>query len=224
MLGQAATICVSLTVNLGTFAIGAVALRLYCRRMQKLTLGGDDYFMIAALLFSCALSILNDYGAATTGIGNADYSPSMDTVIFTLKVAFWSEMLQVIAMCLVKTSILLFYRRIFITRVFNICSAIILTVQVLFTLGNLLAWIFSKGAPQEQWNPRAPYKISIAALLITTVSMSTVLDILTLILPLVSLRSLQMNKHRKLMLATTFSLGSRQVFKVNYDCIFSFLE
>ena len=68
--------------------------------------------------------------------------------------------------------------------------------------------IFSKWPIYEQWNPKAPYNINISAILITFVAGNTLLDLLTLILPLAALRSLQMNTHRKLTLSTIFGLGS----------------
>lgn len=50
MLGEAATVIVSVIVILAIMAIVAVALRLYCRKLQKLALGGDDYCIIIALV------------------------------------------------------------------------------------------------------------------------------------------------------------------------------
>lgn len=50
MLSEAATIIVVVTVVLGITAVVAVALRLYCRRLQKLPLGSDDYCVIVALV------------------------------------------------------------------------------------------------------------------------------------------------------------------------------
>lgn len=56
MLGQAATIIVSVTVVLGVLAIAAVALRLYCRYLQKFNLGGDDYCIIVSLVIGKDIS------------------------------------------------------------------------------------------------------------------------------------------------------------------------
>lgn len=50
MLNGTATVIVVVTVVLGFMAILAVALRLYCRRLQKLPLGGDDYCIVIALV------------------------------------------------------------------------------------------------------------------------------------------------------------------------------
>ena len=50
MLGEAATVIVTVTVALGIMAIVAVALRLYCRKLQRVPFGGDDYCIIVALV------------------------------------------------------------------------------------------------------------------------------------------------------------------------------
>ena len=102
MLGEAATIIITVTVVLGVMAIAAVGLRLYCRKVQKISLGGDDYCVIIALVrdsrfwyyashadevldLSTGMSIVTDYAAATTGVGDPSYIPSMDAVVFALK-------------------------------------------------------------------------------------------------------------------------------------------
>ena len=50
MLRQTATVIVTVTVILCILATVAVALRLYCRRLQKLPLGGDDYCVLITLV------------------------------------------------------------------------------------------------------------------------------------------------------------------------------
>ena len=51
------------------------------------------------------------------------------------------------------------------------------------------AIIFSKWPVYEQWNPEAPYNINISAMLIMFVAMNTIFDLLTVCLPLATLRS-----------------------------------
>lgn len=50
MLNEAATIIVTVIVVLDVLAIAVVALRLYCRKLQKLPFGGDDYCIIITLV------------------------------------------------------------------------------------------------------------------------------------------------------------------------------
>ena len=73
---------------------------------------------------------------------------------------------------------------------------------------SFLATIFCKWPVYDQWNPEVPYNVNTSALLITYVAGNTLFDLLTLSLPLVALRGLQMDTHRKVMLSTVFSFGS----------------
>ena len=50
ILGEAATMIITVTVVLGITAILAVVLRLYCRKLQNQPLGGDDYCVLIALV------------------------------------------------------------------------------------------------------------------------------------------------------------------------------
>ena len=54
----------------------------------------------------------------------------------------------------------------------------------------------------------APYDISISALLIFFVAGNSIFDLLTLCLPLLVIRTLQMKPHRKVVLSSIFALGS----------------
>lgn len=57
MLGEAATVVVTVTIILGSLAIAAVALRLYCRKLQKVPIGADDYCVIVALVKASTVSL-----------------------------------------------------------------------------------------------------------------------------------------------------------------------
>ncbi|KAL8924484.1 MAG: hypothetical protein Q9172_002649 [Xanthocarpia lactea] len=111
-------------------------------------------------------------------------------------------------MGLVKVSLLLSYRRIFITRWFLRSNTILIGLVIAFTLAVLLSVIFSKWPIQDQWNPVVPYNINAAAILISFVVGNTLLDLASLFLPLAGIRSLQMDPRRKIMLCAIFSFGS----------------
>lgn len=87
----------------------------------------------------------------------------------------------------VKVSLLLYYRRIFISRPFI---------------------IFSKWPVYKQWNPEADYNVDVSAVLISFVVGNAIFDLFTLALPLATLRGLQMNSNRKLVLSIVFIFGS----------------
>ncbi|KAL9633147.1 MAG: hypothetical protein Q9204_003518 [Flavoplaca sp. TL-2023a] len=176
-------------------------------------------------ILSTGLSIVTDYTVATTGVGDSAYLPSLDVVIFALKANFATENAQIAAMGFVKVSLLLFYRRIFITRWFVWSSNILIGLVTSFTLAILLSVVFSKWPVRDQWNPAVPYNINASAVLIAFVVGNTLLDLGTLFLPLAGVRSLQMDPRRKLMLSAIFSFGSvciiASLFRLYYAVEFS---
>ena len=109
----------------------------------------DNHFFL-----SIGFHIVVDYSACTTGIGDKSYVPTMDAVIFALKVGWCSvfsgttltllqvnfagENAQISVMGFVKVSVVLFYKRIFIMRWFIRSSNALIGFITAFTLAILL--------------------------------------------------------------------------------------
>ncbi|KAJ5933962.1 hypothetical protein N7454_006291 [Penicillium verhagenii] len=204
-----AKVIIVVTTILGVLAILSVALRVYARMYSKLFLGVDDYLVIISLVFSCAISVLFDYTAAVTGVGDPKFEPSLEATIFALKMIFACENTQIAIMGLIKVSILCFYRRIFgISRKFVMASNVLIVLISTFTLAILLSVIFSKWPVYLQWNPTAPYNLDASAVLIAYVIGNALFDILTLALPIAAVQTLQMDQSKKLFMTVIFSLGS----------------
>ncbi|TAQ83786.1 hypothetical protein B7494_g7887 [Chlorociboria aeruginascens] len=224
MLSQAATVVVSVTVILGLLAFVAVGLRLYCRYYQKARFGADDYCVLVALVLSTAVAVMVDIVTCKTGVGNPSYQPSLEDAVFALKANLFMENGQIAGMGFVKISLLLYYSRIFISRNFIRAANILIGVVVVFNLAIILFNIFDKKKVHDQWNPTVPYTLNVSALLIAFTAGNAILDILTLSLPILTIRNLQMNAGRKLILSVIFSLGSitivvtilRMVFSIQY--------
>ncbi|GKZ63374.1 hypothetical protein AnigIFM63309_001570 [Aspergillus niger] len=197
------------TTILGVLAIFAVALRVYARIYSKLYLGADDWTIILALILSCGISIIIDYTDAVTGIGDPEYQPTMEAIIFALKINFACENAQIATMGVIKVSLLFFYRRIFgISRPFVIASNVLIALISSFTLAIVLAVIFSKWPVYLQWDPTAPYDINASAILICYVAGNSLFDLLTLALPIAAVQKLQMDQSKKLFMSVIFVLGS----------------
>ncbi|EHA19806.1 hypothetical protein ASPNIDRAFT_39233 [Aspergillus niger ATCC 1015] len=192
------------TTILGVLAIFAVALRVYARIYSKLYLCADDWTIILALVH-----IIIDYTDAVTGIGDPEYQPTMEAIIFALKINFACENAQIATMGVIKVSLLFFYRRIFgISRPFVIASNVLIALISSFTLAIVLAVIFSKWPVYLQWDPTAPYDINASAILICYVAGNSLFDLLTLALPIAAVQKLQMDQSKKLFMSVIFVLGS----------------
>lgn len=68
--------------------------------------------------------------------------------------------------------------------------------------------IFDKYPVPEQWNPLTPYTANVSTLLISFCAGNAALDVAALALPILTIRNLQMNTNRKLLLSVILSLGS----------------
>lgn len=77
---------------------------------------------------------MTDYVAATTGVGEKAFTPTLDQVIFALKTNVGLENAQVVCMGLIKISLLLYYKRIFVLPTFEIVANILIGVVIVFEL------------------------------------------------------------------------------------------
>jgi len=188
-------------------------------------MGSDDYCILVALLLSTAVAVMVDVVACTTGVGDPSYQPSLKDGVFALKANLFMENGQIAGLGFVKISLLLYYSRIFMSRSFILMANILIGFAVAFNLAIILVNIFDKKKVHDQWDPRVPYDLNVSALLIAFTVGNAILDILTLSLPILTIRNLQMNAGRKLILSVIFSLGSitivvtilRMVFSIQYS-------
>jgi hypothetical protein len=96
-------------------------------------------------LLSIGIAILTDYVAATTGVGDTSFSPTLEQIIFALQTNLGLENAQVLCMGLIKISLLLYYKRIFVLETFQIITNILIGVVAAFELSII---IVSRCAPE----------------------------------------------------------------------------
>jgi hypothetical protein len=85
-------------------------------------------------LLSTGIAILTNYVAASTGVGDSSFSPTLDQVIFALQTNLGLENAQIICMGLIKVSLLLYYKRIFVLETFQIITNILIGIVIVFEL------------------------------------------------------------------------------------------
>lgn len=79
-------------------------------------------------------------------------------------------------------------------------------------LNFIKAILLSKGLPiSRQWDPLSPFIVDVSAILLTFCAGNALLDLLTLALPIIAVRSLQIRTSKKLVVSVIFSLGSLYV-------------
>jgi len=115
---------------------------------------------------------------------------------------------------LIKLSVLLFYRRIFVTRAFRFYNDVIIVVILLWAIVFFCTEIFACGThPAAQWRKdhSAGHCINQPQLLLWFAITDVIGDIVVLTMPYGCIRNLQLDKRRKIGVAGIFMLGTLSV-------------
>ena len=133
-------------------------------------------------------------------------------------------------MGIVKISVVLFYRRIFITKRFRLVANIIVGICVVWTIAMFLvsqprldteisciittfiifqAFLLIMGPIPSHWNPAADPQIDngLGVVMIFSMVSDIILDIITLCLPIRQIYKLNLNRRKKIIVAGIFWLG-----------------
>lgn len=128
-------------------------LRLYTRIvLVKSGHGKDDYFVVAAVIFSTAVTVSMSqqvrYGMGKHWGGLADNEK------VSFMTWFWASVwIYYGGLCLVKTSILLQYLRVFPSKKFRIVAYTLMAVIVTYSMCTMFAAMFICTPIQHLWNP-----------------------------------------------------------------------
>lgn len=198
-------------------AILAVAGRFWARHLKHLSIEADDWTILIALVFCIGSGILGLVGGIYGDLGvsqplgpNGFALPSPKLLVFK-KVIYSSTIILVGSLTFSKLSILLFYRRIFPKRSFNILVWTMFGMNAFWGVAYTFVYIFqcvpveqvfttSIGEPGRRcWSQAANQSFAIS---------SIVLDVVILIMPMPSIWELQMPVRQKLVVTGIFLLGT----------------
>ncbi|KAH8704443.1 hypothetical protein GQ44DRAFT_743684 [Phaeosphaeriaceae sp. PMI808] len=116
-----------------------VCLRFWARYISLARYGADDWLIVAALVFVFTLGALN-YAAISYGLGRHADTVLIDDLVTFFKILLAFECIYITAVLLVKLSLLLMYRRLFLVREFKIYLAILAAICNLISKA-WLPWI-----------------------------------------------------------------------------------
>ncbi|KAH6675790.1 hypothetical protein B0J14DRAFT_372320 [Halenospora varia] len=182
----------------------AVLLRIVAQKgLKRNKLGADDYFIIAGLVISVALCVLGIWGAIKGGFGwPLKYIAKYGVSKIFAKVVFAGQILWATSVTFVRLGLLLFYRRIFVTRPFKTADTILMIITGCWWIAAFVTTICS-----FSWDRTVQNTINYPVWLIASGVTNMLLDIATLSLPLFVIRTLQMSPRAKVMVSGIFSLG-----------------
>ncbi|KAL6722362.1 hypothetical protein ACLMJK_001469 [Lecanora helva] len=209
MLTSQASALVATNSIFAVLAISAVILRICIRKQQSAVLQYDDHFILVALFFSIALVITNLVGVAVGGLGAPFPSLGEETGIVFLKILFVMQFWYIIAVGVVKISILCLYGRLFSAHKYPIMIKFMLCITTAWALSFLLATFFQVWALWCNWThcadpaSRSDYPVTYVCSSATDI----VLDVTILCLPVSFIRRLQTNVGQKIGMTSIFGLG-----------------
>ncbi|KAK6811102.1 hypothetical protein RU639_012903 [Aspergillus parasiticus] len=186
----------------------AVALRIWSNTYKAKRLFADDYVIIMALV--CAWGVPIDvYVAAGLGGVNESILPPLEAARVFLR-ALWVEIFPLIAsLVLVKVSILLFYRRIFVTRWFQFAVWAYIAILLAWGIACLVAQTVAGNPVTAAFNPLAvnPLRYNYNHFTIAVTGMSMCFDLIVLCFPIPVIHRLMISTRQKVQLAGIFWLG-----------------
>ncbi|RSL48484.1 hypothetical protein CEP54_012908 [Fusarium duplospermum] len=192
-----------------------VALRFWARHIRA-GYGADDWMTVAALVFVFISGAVN-YAMISHGLGrHADVVPTADQVaFFKLLLAF--ECIYVTAVMLVKLALLQMYLRIFLSRGFRVCAAVIATIVVGWWISIVAVSIFQCAPIKKAWMPWINGScINLKASFIGNAIPNIGTDVAILCMPMRQIWKLHANLAQRLSLCVMFLLGSFVLFASIY--------
>lgn len=115
MLTDASIEIIVTSIVLSILCILIVALRLSARKVKSQDYYVDDYLIVAALIVIICNRVAFICGATVGGIGVHMKDLKMEAIMTFLKFTFTLQFTYIVEMTLIKLSVLLLYKRIFVT-------------------------------------------------------------------------------------------------------------
>ncbi|KLJ13381.1 hypothetical protein EMPG_11670 [Blastomyces silverae] len=192
---------------LPSIAILLVANRIYFRLKLARVLAWDDYCIIAAIICCIAMNTFPLVGISY-GYGKPWGELTTHEQLVSMKL-FWAVQLAYkFTLNFSKMSILLLYRRIFVTRKFQIAVNIVFAFVVLYFIASVVANILECRPIEKNFDMTIPGKcINITAHWFTNAISTSSSDIVTLLLPMPVIHRLRLPTRQKYALMGIFALG-----------------
>jgi len=187
------------------------------RRMKGSDISWDDWLIVFSLVFTYLTAIFMIVAAAQGDLAEhmtiTAEGPVIDSkFIMFLKMLYGIQLTQTLAVGPTKISVLLFYRRIFRGKYFNIITWILIGLMTGWTAAFLFANMFEcvpisesfKNAPGLGTNPKCIHTVPMYMAQVYT---DVIMDVLILIVPLPLVWKLQLPTKQKLAVSGMFLLG-----------------
>ncbi|KAI9720351.1 MAG: hypothetical protein M1828_005735 [Chrysothrix sp. TS-e1954] len=200
-----------------------VALRFYVRKVKSIYLGIDDYASFLGLVFVTGCGVCCIVGAATHTIGyhspkqntNAALSESTRQFRIARQLEYSFILLMFPALGFIKLSILLFYRRIFQGRTFDIVNWTAIFLLLAWLISFSFANIFSCGIhPDAEWTSLDATEkecVNVQAVSVAGAVLEVAMDLFIIIIPIPFVWKLHLALKKKISVSAIFAIGGLSI-------------
>ncbi|KAI1761978.1 hypothetical protein GGR53DRAFT_503358 [Hypoxylon sp. FL1150] len=189
-------------------SLGAIYLRFKARRIARLSLQADDWWIIASWIFALSLSINSWVFGSITGINYYKIDPLIGTTQ-SLKCILISSCLVQVALTVVKIAILLFYKRLF-GNIKKFQTAVWVAIVLVGCWGVLffLLVLCESDPVSGSWTGQGRFRFEPTPLALGQVGTSIALDVVVLCFPIPIIFGLHMPTRKKVAVGLIFWLGA----------------
>ncbi|KAF2499359.1 hypothetical protein BU16DRAFT_523853 [Lophium mytilinum] len=186
-----------------------VGFRLYARKMKRMSLPLEDYFLLVALVLFYIMVIISFMMVYMGGMGHHLALLNASTIQNLLKFSLASQVLYAVSLGLVKCSICLMLARIFFVRPFVIAARVAMGFAAAWGLMTFLIGILICQPIQMNWDPTVKGgKCGNQNAAFTSVGIVDLLtDFFILLLPMPMVVKLQIPRANKIGLVCIFCTG-----------------
>ncbi|KAI0968684.1 hypothetical protein F4678DRAFT_195822 [Xylaria arbuscula] len=198
--------------------VSAVLLRFYARLSTTARLGIDDWLVIPAVSLCVAIAIVQIIAATAGGLGrhqqlDAQGQPGHTPQLYIYeKTRYAYEVIGAAGLCLIKLSVLFFFRRIFRVRVFILVNNVVIGLTAAWGIAYVFALAFQCVPPSTLWvKLESEYGANCVMVLPFYLSFAftdLILDVIIFVLPVPHIYNLVMPTRQKIGVASIFFLGS----------------
>ncbi|EOD50841.1 putative pth11-like integral membrane protein [Neofusicoccum parvum UCRNP2] len=196
-------------VSMTVLAFIILSSRLVIRTCVVSSFGPDDWFIIAAMLFTITMSAMMIL-QVHHGLGKHVWEVSPAEQMDLSKYLYVSVIFYNGAVGLVKISILLQYLRIFATKRMQRACYVILVLNSMFAIETVIISVFDCTPIPFFWDKTIPngHCVDFGAMWFSHASVNIVFDLVLVILPMPVINSLNLPRKQKIALMGIFALGT----------------
>ncbi|KAF3198303.1 hypothetical protein TWF192_005361 [Orbilia oligospora] len=188
-------------------SLAVVSLRFYCRAVLIRKIGLDDWLILVGLILAWVLGVLN-YFHVSHGTGKHIETITFDALIPTLKHWYAYQLIYPIVLCIIKLSILSFYKGISPQKPYQIAIWSTIGLVLAYTIAIEFVYMFECPKPSMSWSVTFPTGcMNLSVLYYTSASINILTDILILCLPIPVLMTIQIQKRKRIALVGIFFIG-----------------